>query len=148
MRAPPASKMPMIGARILSAMSWTLMIFWACASESDPPKTVKSFENTKTARPLMVPQPVMTPSPGIFCFSIPKSIERCCTNMSNSSNDPESRRSSMRSRAVSLPRLCCAATRLSPPPTRACARRWSSRSRMSFMLSPIPEEESRTRREA
>ena len=53
-----------MGARILSAMSWILMIFWACASDSEPPNTVKSLAKTKTVRPLTVPQPVTTPSPG------------------------------------------------------------------------------------
>ncbi len=56
----------MIGARIFSAMSWIFVIFWACASDSEPPNTVKSLANTNTVRPLMVPQPVTTPSPGIF----------------------------------------------------------------------------------
>jgi hypothetical protein len=33
----------------------TLQIFSACASESEPPKTVKSWLKTKTSRPLIVP---------------------------------------------------------------------------------------------
>ena len=78
----------MIGARALSAMSWILVIFRACASESEPPKTVKSLEKTKTVRPLIVPQPVTTPSPGILLSAMPKSVQPCCTNMSNSSKDP------------------------------------------------------------
>ena len=46
----------------------------------------------------------------------------------------------MRSRAVSLPRLCCASMRASPPPARALARRCSSLSRMSFIdRGPCPE---------
>ena len=48
---------------------------------------------------------------------MPKSWQRCSTNMSHSSNEPSSRRSSMRSRAVSLPLACCAAMRFSPPPS-------------------------------
>ena len=52
-----------------------------------------------------MPQPVTTPSPAILVFSMPKSVERCSTNMSNSSNEPSSRKTSMRSRAVSLPLL-------------------------------------------
>ena len=35
---------------------------------------MKSLANTKTVRPLTVPQPVTTPSPGIFVFSMPKSV--------------------------------------------------------------------------
>ena len=44
--------------------------------------------------------------------------------------------SSTRSRAVSLPRLCCASMRASPAAARALARGASSFSRMSFMVSP------------
>ena len=73
---------------------------------------------------------------------MPKSVARCSTNMSNSSNEPLSISSSMRSRAVSLPRLCCASMRACPPPSRALARRSSSFSRMSFIRScarvPLP----------
>ncbi len=120
MRAPPASNRPIIGARAFIAMSWILTIFCACVSESEPPNTVKSLANTKTVRPFTVPQPVTTPSPGILtCLSMPKSTQRCSTNMSNSSNEPLSIRRSMRSRAVSLPRLCCVSMRALPPPSRA-----------------------------
>ncbi len=34
---------------------------------------MKSWLKTKTSRPLTVPWPVTTPSPGIFCSSMPKS---------------------------------------------------------------------------
>src|SRR5262252_3048607 len=140
MRAPPASNRPMIGARAFMARSWTLMIFCACVSDSEPPNTVKSLAKTNTVRPFTVPQPVMTPSPGMrACLSMPKSTQRCSTNMSNSSNEPLSIRSSMRSRAVSLPRLCCASMRGSPPPSRAWPRRVSSFSRMSFMQIALRE---------
>ena len=56
----------MIGARFLSAMSWILVILRACSSLSEPPNTVKSLAKTNTVRPLTVPQPVTTPSPGIL----------------------------------------------------------------------------------
>ena len=36
----------------------------------------------------MVPQPVTTPSPGTLSVSMPKSVQRCSTYMSNSSNEP------------------------------------------------------------
>ena len=48
---------------------------------------MKSLAKTNTVRPLTVPQPVTTPSPGILVFSMPKSVARCSTNMSNSSNE-------------------------------------------------------------
>ena len=35
---------------------------------------MKSLEKTKTVRPLTVPQPVTTPSPGMLVFSMPKSV--------------------------------------------------------------------------
>ena len=50
------------------------MIFCAWVSDSEPPNTVKSLAKTKTLRPLTVPQPVTTPSPAIFVFSMPKSV--------------------------------------------------------------------------
>jgi hypothetical protein len=50
---------------------------------------------------------------------MPKSVQRWATNMSNSSKEPSSSSSSIRSRAVSLPLACCAAIRASPPPSRA-----------------------------
>ena len=88
-------------------------------------------------RPLIVPQPVTTPSPAGRSFSMPKSVQRWATNMSNSSNEPSSSRSSIRSRAVSLPLPCCAAMRLAPPPMRAPVRRDSSSSRISC-ISALP----------
>src|SRR5271163_2848399 len=126
----------MIGALAFIAMSWILTIFCAWVSDSEPPNTVKSLANTNVLRPLTVPQPVTTPSPGTLDFSMPNSTERCSTNMSNSSNEPLSSNSSMRSRAVSLPRACCASMRFSPPPSLAPARRSSRVSRMSFMGGP------------
>ena len=144
MRAPPASNRPTIGARARIAMSWILMIFCAWVSDSEPPNTVKSLAKAKTVRPLTVPQPVTTPSPAILVFSMPKSVERCSTNMSSSSNEPRSISSSMRSRAVSLPRLCCASMRLSPPPrARAGAARLRA-CRECLSWSVLPTECSRS----
>src|SRR6266481_2001651 len=128
----------MIGALAFIAMSCSFVIFSAWVSDSEPPNTVKSLANTKVLRPLTVPQPVTTPSPGILFFSMPNSVERCSTNMSNSSNEPLSSRSSMRSRAVNLPRACCASMRFLPPPSFAPARRSSRVSRMSFICSRAP----------
>jgi hypothetical protein len=44
MRAPPESRIPMIGTPVLRACSMTLMIFSPATSPSDPPKMVKSCE--------------------------------------------------------------------------------------------------------
>ena len=49
----------------------TLHIFSAITSPRLPPKTVKSWEKTKTVRPSIVPWPVTTASPQgrFFCIS-------------------------------------------------------------------------------
>ncbi len=53
MRAPPESFNPMSGAPTRMASSISLTILAALASESEPPKTVKSWAKTKTRRPSM-----------------------------------------------------------------------------------------------
>jgi hypothetical protein len=116
----------MTGAPILSAFSITFTIFCAYVSESEPPSTVKSWEKTKVRRPLIMPWPVTTPSPGWCCASMPNSVQRCALSMSYSRKDPSSSSSERRSRAVSLPFLCWAAMRASPPPVSAWARSPSS----------------------
>src|SRR3982750_4723787 len=55
MRAPPESLMPIKGQPYFAARSITLQIFSANTSLSEPPKTVKSCEKTKTLRPKIVP---------------------------------------------------------------------------------------------
>ena len=93
----------------------TLQIFWAWVKERLPPNTVKSWAKTYTPRPLTLPNPDTTPSPGILVFSMPKSVQRCSTNLSISSNEPSSSSSSTRSRAVIFPALWCLAIFSSPP---------------------------------
>ncbi len=68
--------MPITGQPYLSAMSMTLQTFSAKTSDSEPPKTVKSCEKTKTRRPKMVPWPVTTASPYGRRSSIPKFASR------------------------------------------------------------------------
>ncbi len=55
MRAPPESLMPIIGQPVFSAKSMTLTIFSPKTSPREPPKTVKSWENTAIGRPSTVP---------------------------------------------------------------------------------------------
>jgi hypothetical protein len=55
MRAPPESLMPITGQPTFAARSITLTIFSPITSPSEPPKTVKSCENTQTGRPSIVP---------------------------------------------------------------------------------------------
>ena len=76
MRAPPASNRPTIGARAFIAMSWIFWIFSAWVSESEPPNTVKSLAKTNTVRPFTVPQPITTPSPGVFARLVHAEIGR------------------------------------------------------------------------
>ena len=76
MRAPPESLMPMTGQPILAARSITLHIFSLITSPSEPPKTVKSCENTHTRRPSIVPWPVTTASPHGRDLSISNSCVR------------------------------------------------------------------------
>ena len=107
--------MPMTGQPILAARSMTLTIFSPMTSPSEPPNTVKSWENTHTRRPSMVPWPVTTASPGGRFFSRPNSCSRWRTKVSSSWNEPGSSSFSMRSRAVYLPRACCFSTAASDP---------------------------------
>src|SRR5512140_106006 len=129
MRAPPESLSPTTGAPAFIARSITLQTFAAFVSESEPPKTVKSCAKTKTGRPSTRIAPATTPSPGyaFASLSIPKSRQRWTTNGSISSKEPGSARSSTRSRAESLPDLCCFSRRSRPPPRREAVRRSSSR---------------------
>src|SRR6184192_613933 len=129
MRAPPESLSPMMGAPFCRAQSITLQIFSACASDSEPPNTVKSCANTYTSRPSIRPYPVTTPSPRYFSSASPKSTERCVTKRSSSTKLPGSSSASSRSRAVSFPFSCWTLMRSSPPPSNDSARFcWSSSS--------------------
>src|ERR1700682_5327728 len=71
----------------------------------------------------------MTPSPSIVFSLMPKSSARWVLNLSSSMKLPGSSKSSMRSRAVSLPSWCCLSMRSCPPPSSACASREASLSR-------------------
>jgi len=104
---------------MFTAISIILHIFSDKVLDNEPPKTVKSWANTKTVLPLIRPVPVTTPSPKYFCFSIPKFVQRWVTNLSNSINVPLSRRRSILSLAVSLPAWCCFSILWIPPPSSA-----------------------------
>ncbi len=115
-------------------MSMTFTIFSAKASPSDPPKTVKSCEKTNTRRPSMVPWPVTTPSPyGRFSI-MSKFGLRCWTNASSSVKLPGSSRSSIRSRASSLPRARCRSTASGVAASAASMRRRSTASSRSRVV--------------
>src|ERR1700729_1535037 len=75
-RAPPESLIPITGHPILAARSMILHIFSAITSPSEPPNTVKSWLNTHTRRPSIVPWPGTTASPYGRLRSISKSFAR------------------------------------------------------------------------
>src|SRR3954451_8199336 len=135
MRAPPESLMPITGQPILAARSMTLTIFSPITSPSEPPKTVKSWLNTHTRRPSMVPWPVTTASPHGRFLSSPKSWTRWRTKVSSSWKDPGSRSFSIRSRAVYLPLACCFSTAFSEAWSTTAVRSSSSCSSRSANVS-------------
>src|SRR6267143_228154 len=138
MRAPPLSFNPRMGAPTFIAVSMIFTILFACISPKLPPKTVKSWENTNTVRPSIVPWPVRTPSPGIRFLSMPNSAVRCSTNASVSTKEPRSKSSSTRSFAVSLPFARCASMRSFPPPSLARAFRWRNSATRSSSAMTAP----------
>src|ERR1041385_3366246 len=71
------------------------------------------------------------------CLSMPKSLLRWTTSWSSSWNEPWSKRSWMRSRAVSFPSACCRAMRASPPPSSLSRLRRSSSSRFLCLTVDI-----------
>ena len=125
----------MIGAPTFIARSMTLQIFSAYASDSDPPKTVKSWLKTKTSRPSIVAVAGDDAVAEDVISASPNSRARWVTNASSSTNDPGSSSRSSRSRAVSLPQACCRSIR-DGAAARAATRRASARgasSRSSFV---------------
>src|SRR6266403_1045152 len=83
----------------------------------------------------MRPKPVTKPSPAGRCSCMPKSTQRCRTNLSSSSKVPSSNKRWMRSRAVSLPALCSRSRRSAPPPASASSEIRRSSSLRSRRLS-------------
>src|SRR5215211_5756414 len=134
-RAPPESLMPMTGQPILAARSITLHIFSLITSPSEPPKTVKSWLNTHTRRPSIVPWPVTTASPQGRDLSISNSCVRWRTYVSSSWKEPGSSSFSIRSRAVYLPFACCFSTAFSEAWWIAAPRSSSSRASFSSLVS-------------
>ena len=123
----------MIGHPVFVAISITLQIFWACASPRAPPNTVKSCAKTYTVLPLIVPWPVITPSPSGLFLSSPKLLFLCLTSASSSTKESESNSAVTRSRAVIFPALCCFST-LSGSPFTALPSFLSS----SLIFSGVP----------
>ena len=97
-------------------MLWFRMTFFAVIGKKAPLATVASFAITMKSRPAMRARPVTQPAAGALPSYIawPAWMPSSRKSVSGSMSWP------MRSRAVSRPFLCCAATRLSPPPLRVC----------------------------
>src|SRR5689334_5078409 len=74
----------------------------------------------------MRPYPATTPSPGYCCSCIPKSRQRCVTNLSISSKESRSSKNAIRSRADILPSARCFSSRCCPPPSSAARFIWRS----------------------
>ena len=123
MRAPPESLIPITGQPTRAARSITLQIFSPMTSPSEPPKTVKSWLNTHTWRPSIVPWPVITASASGRVRAISKSVVRWRTKASSSSKLPGSSSFRIRWRAVYFPFACCLAT--AGPSAWAASRRSS-----------------------
>ena len=139
-RAPPESLSPMSGTPLSMARSLIRLILLACTRDIDPPRTVKSWANTATRRPLILPNPATTPSPGNRWRSSPKAVSSWVASAPISWNEPSSRSRASRSRAVSLPRACWAAMRSGPPPSTARARMARRVSRCSVTsVEPAPD---------
>src|SRR5215469_17434654 len=124
MRAPPESTSQTIGMRWRRQSSRRRAALTSPVGPMEPPKTVKSYEATPTARPSILPKPVTTASAG-------ERTPGCLPRIPNSSKVPGSNRRSIRSRAVSLPRPCCFAIRSGPPMARASPLRFSRSSTSS-----------------
>ncbi len=127
--------MPMTGQPIFAARSITLHIFSLMTSPSEPPNTVKSWLNTHTRRPSIVPWPVTTASPQGRVLSMPNSVVRWRTYVSSSWKEPGSSSFSIRSRAVYLPFACCFSTAVSEPWWIAASRSSASCSSFSSFVS-------------
>ena len=136
-RAPPASNRPMIGARFFSAISCSLVIFWAWVSDRDPPNTVKSLgehidrpavDRARTRHHAVAwntacvhaefRAPVLDEHIDFFKRPLVEQCPRCV-------------------RAPSVCRACAAPRSASrPPPRRATSRRFSSSAKISFIETP------------
>src|ERR1039457_1057922 len=129
-RAPPESLMKTNGEPVFSEDVMVSAILPACTSPAEPPATVKSWLATCTSRPSIRPLPVTTPSAGRSLPSMPNKRPLCLANRPASRKDFRSRSRARRSRADSLPDLCCFSRRSPPPPScRRCLIRPSSRIR-------------------
>ena len=88
---------------------------------------------TEASRPLILPEPVTTPSAGVSLPIMSGAIPACVAWTPISLKLPVSKSTSMRSRTVSLPAACCFSTASSPPILRILVRLAASSSTSSFI---------------
>ena len=119
--APPDSTREIVGRLFSSAICEARKIFFTVHGFEAPPLTVGSLALIRHSTPSTTPMPVTTDAPTVKSEPHPASGE------SSRKADPGSRSSSIRSRAVSLPRAWWRSTYFSPPPATATAC-WASRS--------------------
>ena len=119
--APPDSTSEIVGRSFSSAICEARKIFFTVQGLLAPPFTVGSLALIMHSTPSTTPMPVTTEAPTVKSEPHPASGE------SSRKADPGSTSSSIRSRAVSLPRAWWRSTYFSPPPATATAC-WASRS--------------------
>jgi hypothetical protein len=130
--APPDSTRLIVGSPFSSATWAARKPFLTVTGLDEPPFTVGSLATIMHSTPSTTPMPVMIEPPTVKSVPQPASAPSSRNGVSGSTS------SSMRSRAVSLPRAWCRATYFSPPPASAfacCSARSATRSSIWARLS-------------
>ena len=132
--APPDSTSEIVGRLFSSAICEARKIFLTVQGLLAPPFTVGSLALIMHSTPSTTPMPVTTDAPTV------KSEPQPASGDSSRKAEPGSTSSSIRSRAVSLPRAWWRSTYFSPPPataTACCASRSASFSSIAVRLVEI-----------
>ena len=129
--APPDSTREIVGRLFSSAICAARKIFFTVHGFDAPPLTVGSLALIRHSTPSTTPMPVTTEAPTV------KSEPHPASGDSSRNAEPGSRSSSIRSRAVSLPRSRWRATYFSPPPATALACSSSSAASFSSIASRL-----------
>ena len=129
--APPLSTSWMDGRPFSPAICAARKPFFSVLGFDVPPFTVGSLATIMHSTPSTTPMPVTTDAPTV------KSVPHAASGDSSRNGVSGSSSSSMRSRAVSLPRSWCRVTYRSPPPSSAlafCSARSATRSSIASRL--------------
>src|SRR5271166_2302450 len=113
--APPDSTSEITGNQFCRAIVFARSIFRRVHGLLVPPLTVGSLATIRHSTPLTAPMPTTVLAP------IWKALPYAASGLSSRNGESGSTSSSMRSRAVSLPRAWCRSTYLGPPPPSALA---------------------------